>query len=98
LLKQTPTEVPAARDSVTDRQRRAGSARMLADIRAEAAPPRRLIGKDAGGPRVMAAMAEVPRDTFGPDNLRASAYANRLLPIGHAQTISQSSGARAHLG
>ena len=71
---------------------------MLADIRAEAALPRRLIGKHALDPRVMAAMAQVPRDAFGPDDLRASAYPNRPLPIGHAQTISQPSGASAHLG
>jgi protein-L-isoaspartate(D-aspartate) O-methyltransferase len=39
--------------------------------------------------RVLAAMAEVPRERFaGPDNL-ASAYEDRALPIGSGQTISQ---------
>jgi protein-L-isoaspartate(D-aspartate) O-methyltransferase len=43
-------------------------------------------------------MAQVPRDAFVPDELRASAYANRPLPIGQGQTISQPDGAGTHLG
>ena len=39
--------------------------------------------------RVLAAMREVPRHRFVPDSERASAYADRPLPIGWDQTISQ---------
>jgi len=39
--------------------------------------------------RVLAAMRRVPRHEFVPEELRASAYEDRPLPIGHAQTISQ---------
>jgi protein-L-isoaspartate(D-aspartate) O-methyltransferase len=37
----------------------------------------------------MAAMREVPRDTFVPVDLRYAAFDNGPLPIGHGQTISQ---------
>ena len=40
-------------------------------------------------PRVMKALAEVPRHQFVPDSQRRYAYRNRPLPIGHGQTISQ---------
>jgi protein-L-isoaspartate(D-aspartate) O-methyltransferase len=39
--------------------------------------------------RVLAAMAEVPREQFVPESMRASAYNDSALPIGHEQTISQ---------
>jgi protein-L-isoaspartate(D-aspartate) O-methyltransferase len=39
--------------------------------------------------RVLAAMGEVPRHLFVPDALREIAYADRALPIGFGQTISQ---------
>jgi len=39
--------------------------------------------------RVLAAMAAVPRERFVPDPERGDAYADRALPIGHGQTISQ---------
>jgi protein-L-isoaspartate(D-aspartate) O-methyltransferase len=40
-------------------------------------------------PRVVAAVAKVPREQFVPPDLAARAYDNRPLPIGHGQTISQ---------
>jgi protein-L-isoaspartate(D-aspartate) O-methyltransferase len=40
-------------------------------------------------PRVLAAMASVPRHEFVPEALRDSAYEDHPLPIGHGQTISQ---------
>lgn len=46
----------------------------------------------AGGitdPRVLEAMAEVPRHEFVPLRMRPFAYADGPLPIGHGQTISQ---------
>ncbi len=39
--------------------------------------------------RVLAALAEVPREEFVPSHLRAAAYENRALPIEDGQTISQ---------
>ncbi len=40
-------------------------------------------------PRVLAAMASVPREAFVPARLHESAYADEALPIEHGQTISQ---------
>ena len=40
-------------------------------------------------PRVLRAMAKVPREKFVPRELQASAYDDRALPIGFGQTISQ---------
>jgi protein-L-isoaspartate(D-aspartate) O-methyltransferase len=39
--------------------------------------------------RVLAAIAEIPRARFVPDDLRGHADDDRPLPIGHGQTISQ---------
>ena len=39
--------------------------------------------------RVLAAMTRVERHLFVPENVRAHAYADHPLPIGHQQTISQ---------
>lgn len=63
--------------------------RMLADIEAEVALTRDLIGRTALDPRVMRSMAEVPRHRFVPDYLADRAYDNGPLPVGHGQTISQ---------
>jgi protein-L-isoaspartate(D-aspartate) O-methyltransferase len=40
-------------------------------------------------PRVLQAMREIPRHELVPDDVRPLAYADRPLPIGHGQTISQ---------
>ncbi|HVU04358.1 MAG TPA: protein-L-isoaspartate(D-aspartate) O-methyltransferase [Polyangiaceae bacterium] len=48
-----------------------------------------LLGRDIVAPNVLAAMATVPRHLFVPDALRVEAYADRPLPIGVGQTISQ---------
>ena len=40
-------------------------------------------------PRILMAMAEVPREEFVPEALREEAYDDRALPIGFHQTISQ---------
>ena len=39
--------------------------------------------------RVLTAMVKVPREAFLPENVRAQAYSDSALPIGHDQTISQ---------
>ncbi len=36
-------------------------------------------------PRVVAAMAEVPRERFVPVERRALAYADALVPVGHGR-------------
>lgn len=48
-----------------------------------------LVGRDIADPRVLAAMAEVPREEFVTDSCRSRAYADGPLPIGKGQTISQ---------
>jgi protein-L-isoaspartate(D-aspartate) O-methyltransferase len=48
-----------------------------------------LAGRDIRDARVLAAMRKVPRHLFVPEPLRAAAYQDRPLPIGHDQTISQ---------
>jgi protein-L-isoaspartate(D-aspartate) O-methyltransferase len=63
--------------------------RMMADIESEVHYTRSMIGKDALDPRVMQVMARVPRDKFVPPEMRAAAFDNGPLPIGHGQTISQ---------
>ncbi len=48
-----------------------------------------LTGRAALRPSVLAALREVPRHRFVPEELASSAYINTPLPIGDAQTISQ---------
>ena len=46
-------------------------------------------GRDITDPCVLAAMEKVPRHEFTPENVRAEAYDDTALSIGHGQTISQ---------
>lgn len=48
-----------------------------------------LKGRDITDPRVLAVMAEVPREEFVPRSHRSQAYSDGPLPIGSGQTISQ---------
>lgn len=48
-----------------------------------------LAGRDITDERVLQAMRRVRRHLFVPDGLQKLAYADRPLPIGHGQTISQ---------
>jgi protein-L-isoaspartate(D-aspartate) O-methyltransferase len=48
-----------------------------------------LKGRDITDPRILAVMAEVPREEFVPDDYQSQAYADGPLPIGMGQTISQ---------
>jgi protein-L-isoaspartate(D-aspartate) O-methyltransferase len=48
-----------------------------------------LKGRDIVDPRVLAVMAEVPREEFVPNSYRSQAYNDGPLPIGQSQTISQ---------
>jgi protein-L-isoaspartate(D-aspartate) O-methyltransferase len=62
---------------------------MVAAIRGDVIATRAYIGRKALRPEVLAAMERVPRHAFVPQEIRAAAYENRPLPIGHGQTISQ---------
>jgi protein-L-isoaspartate(D-aspartate) O-methyltransferase len=48
-----------------------------------------LRGRDIVNPRVLEAMSRVERHLFVPEEVRADAYGDFPLPIGHGQTISQ---------
>jgi protein-L-isoaspartate(D-aspartate) O-methyltransferase len=48
-----------------------------------------LKARDIRDPRVLDAMASVPRHLFVPESLRSRAYSDSPLPIGYDQTISQ---------
>ncbi len=62
---------------------------MVAEIQADVRFTRRQLGFDTLSEAVLGALRRVPRHAFVPADQRARAYANRPLPIGHGQTISQ---------
>ena len=66
-------------------------AALVEEIRLRVSETRSYLGKEQLDPRVLAAMAAVPRHEFVPADLRRFAYDNRPLPIGYEQTISQPS-------
>ena len=80
-LFDTPAQ---AQDSVEPQRKR-----MVDEIAAIAREARQETGRASLSPRVMEAMAKVPRHEFVPAAERRNAYANRPLPIGMGQTISQ---------
>lgn len=63
--------------------------KMLRLIEEEVAETAHWLGKSKLDPRVMEAMARVPRHAFVPRMETAYAYDNQPLPIGYGQTISQ---------
>ena len=63
--------------------------RMVEEIVALARESRAATGRATLSERVLAAMAKVPRHDLVPAGQKAVAYANRPLPIGLGQTISQ---------
>lgn len=63
--------------------------RMIKEIEGDVKVTSKRIGKKQLSRSVMKAMATVPRHEFVPVHLRHAAYANRPLPIGYGQTISQ---------
>ncbi|MCX7893413.1 MAG: protein-L-isoaspartate(D-aspartate) O-methyltransferase [Burkholderiales bacterium] len=62
---------------------------MVDEIRASTRETASATGVRELSERVTAAMGRVPRHEFVPPSLAAQAYANRPLPIGAGQTISQ---------
>lgn len=77
IIPAAADEYAAARDAMVRT--------IEADVRATA----EWLDRDRLAPRVRDALATVPRHRLVPEPLRGSAYANRPLPIGHGQTISQ---------
>lgn len=62
---------------------------MLGTIAAEYAYTYHRTGRRAPPPRVLDAMAQVPREKFVPEEMLGYAFSNNALPIGLGQTISQ---------
>ncbi|WP_442283550.1 protein-L-isoaspartate(D-aspartate) O-methyltransferase [Variovorax sp. M-6] len=83
LLATTGALAAATPDFAAERRQ------MTEDIAALARQTRADTGRPAFDARVMAAMAKVPRHEFVPADQVAFSYANRPVPIGHGQTISQ---------
>lgn len=69
-----------------DAMERAAMVRTIEAYAAEVSPA---VGHDRIAPEVLEAMAIVPREEFVPAGVRREAYADRPLPIGYGQTISQ---------
>ncbi|MFI4988370.1 MAG: protein-L-isoaspartate(D-aspartate) O-methyltransferase, partial [Alphaproteobacteria bacterium] len=63
--------------------------RHVAEIAEEGRTTGSYLGKSELSPRLMAALAKVPREAFVPAAAAARAYDNAPLPIGQGQTISQ---------
>jgi protein-L-isoaspartate(D-aspartate) O-methyltransferase len=84
VMTMFPAEPVSAQDPYATARRL-----MLDDIAALARETQRETSRAAYAPRVMDAMASVPRHRFVPADEAAHAYANRPLPIGYGQTISQ---------
>lgn len=63
--------------------------RMVEEIAALARETRAATGRATLSERLLAAMAKVPRHELVPADQKSAAYANRPLPIGLGQTISQ---------
>lgn len=64
-------------------------AQMVAEIKADVSETSTYLGKTELDERVINALGSVPRHEFVPQDQRPNAYANRPLPIGYGQTISQ---------
>jgi protein-L-isoaspartate(D-aspartate) O-methyltransferase len=64
-------------------------ARMMTTIEAHAKQSSIALGRDSIAPEILKVVGDVPRHEFVPDRVRGDAYADRPLPIGYGQTISQ---------
>lgn len=62
---------------------------MIKEIETMARDTAAYTGRHSFDKRVIDALGRVPRHELVPDDVRSLAYANRALPIGHGQTISQ---------
>jgi protein-L-isoaspartate(D-aspartate) O-methyltransferase len=64
-------------------------ARMVTTIEAHAKQARVALGRDSIASEILKVVGDVPRHEFVPPGVRGDAYADRPLPIGYGQTISQ---------
>jgi protein-L-isoaspartate(D-aspartate) O-methyltransferase len=64
-------------------------AQMVRTIEFHASEANLALGRTRIAPDVLRIMGAVPRHEFVPDGVRQDAYADRPLPIGYGQTISQ---------
>jgi protein-L-isoaspartate(D-aspartate) O-methyltransferase len=69
--------------------RSAERAEMVGQIELETRATQSFTGRAQLSPRVLAAIARVPRHEFVPEELLGRAYQDGPLPIGYGQTISQ---------
>ena len=83
-INRWPLGLPASENEWREERRR-----LLAEIQGDARLVASETGRPAFAPRVLAAMARVPRHAFVPSQYRDAAYVNGPLPIGCDQTISQ---------
>jgi protein-L-isoaspartate(D-aspartate) O-methyltransferase len=84
LLVTARLLAPAAQaDPAADR------ARMVTTIEAHAKQASIELGRHFIEPEILKVVGDVPRHEFVPDRVRGDAYADRPLPIGYGQTISQ---------
>jgi len=84
LLAAARLSAAAAQDDLA-----AERARMVTTIAAHAKRASTSFGREFLAPEILKAVGDVPRHEFVLDGLRGDAYADRPLPIGYGQTISQ---------
>jgi protein-L-isoaspartate(D-aspartate) O-methyltransferase len=85
LFLLSASQLPA---DTTDEYRQQ-RAQLIREIEQHVRETSAYLEKDRLDPRVMQAMARIPRHEFVPESAKRYAYENRPLPIGHGQTISQ---------
>ena len=83
LLLSSPAAPPTMGQEATEL--RESRLRMVREQVASGGPGRTAVEDE----EVLAALRSVPRHEFVSEGLRSAAYADRPLPIGHGQTISQ---------
>jgi protein-L-isoaspartate(D-aspartate) O-methyltransferase len=64
-------------------------AQMVQTIESQVRETSFAIGRNYIDPRILRVMGVIPRHEFVPEELRQASYADRALPIGYGQTISQ---------
>lgn len=84
LLAALLTSAASSPDRLAERR-----SELVRTIEREMRSTRSYHGRSALDPRVVEALATVPRHRFVPEDQLPYAYDNRPLPIGHGQTISQ---------
>jgi protein-L-isoaspartate(D-aspartate) O-methyltransferase len=85
-MRKSGPEIPSLS---IDMNIRSQLTQLLAEIEQEARQTADFTGRPAFSPRVMEALAEVPRHKFVREDEETLAYVNGPLPIGYNQTISQ---------